>query len=118
MLDAAGVNSYVIYCLNPSASKVKRTAFLKSLAFSLLENHLKTRLSQRIPKELRIPICGIVGCKDPNNANLPARGRPGRCTFCSRNKDRKGQTLCVICSRSLCAEHRHGICIECKENTV
>ncbi|PSN32619.1 hypothetical protein C0J52_24157 [Blattella germanica] len=73
---------------------------------------------KKIPKELRTLICGIVGHKDPNNENLPARGRPEQCAFCPRNKDRKGQTLCVICSCSLCTEHRHGICIECKENTV
>lgn len=117
MLDAAGVNSFVIYCLNnPSASKMKRSAFLKSLAFCLFEDHMKMRLSKGIPKELRSLICGILGSEESIHVNKVTVGRPGRCAFCPRNKDRKGQTKCVFCSRSLCAEHRQGICGECKDD--
>ncbi|KAK9686314.1 Transposase IS4 [Popillia japonica] len=117
ILDAAGINLHVIYKLN-NETQLNRFDFLKQLSFHLVEDHLKVRVNiERIPRELRSCIQGIPAMdKNPVMANENVfNRRPGRCAFCPRNRDRKGQTVCALCTKSICAEHRFGLCKQCKE---
>lgn len=121
MLDAAGVNSFVIYKCNSSGNMntgniiPKRSKFLKELATALVEELLKERLcNDRLPREIRSNILQKLKVEDVDD-NKPKTERPlGRCDFCPRSKNRKARNICEHCHKHVCAEHRLSICIDCK----
>lgn len=117
MLDAGGINSYVISKCNSKNDKVqKRSDFLKSLAFSLVEEHLKGRMNNgRLPREMRSNIRKILNCEEQEDPIQEELVKPlGRCAFCPRQKNRKARNRCEHCHKGVCAEHRLSICIDCK----
>ncbi|XP_022911999.2 piggyBac transposable element-derived protein 4-like isoform X1 [Onthophagus taurus] len=115
MMDIAGINSYVIYKWNEDADKpVQRSAFLKQLSMSLVEEHLRGRMNNgRLPREIRSNIRQILKC-DEEEVLQRAEGPLGRCDYCPRAKNRKARNKCEHCKKSVCAEHRLSICVDCK----
>lgn len=114
MLDGAGVNTMVLYRLKHSHTKVSRSTFIKSLADSLVEDHMKERMSNlRLPKKLRQSIRDYLGYPDEQPVVNVQRGTR-RCDFCPRRRDRKGRHVCVHCAKNMCAEHQFSICEDCK----
>lgn len=117
MVDIAGVNTYVIYKCNVTGDKIpKRSAFLKELAFALVEDRLKERMhNSRLPREMKNTIRVILKCEDEAERPVEKPNLPlGRCDYCPRSKNRKARNRCEHCGKSVCAEHRLSICIDCK----
>lgn len=116
MLDTAGVNSYVIYKCNWKENKVqKRSDFLKNLSFSLVEEHLKSRVHNRyLPREMKNNIRAILKCNETEDTEELPVNPMSRCAICPRKTNRKARHRCEHCHKGVCGEHRSSICIDCK----
>ena len=83
MLDQSGVNSNIIYNLNPNFDSMVRKDFLRELGFDLIKPHLRTRL--QIPT-LRIVnremIRNILQLETEHN-NKPIRFEDQKRHFCT-----------------------------------
>lgn len=117
MLDAGGINSYVILKANFRRSKLKRNYFLRNLSLQLVQPYVKRRLDEvkNLPQSLKVIMLHVLGVDEENSAQV-TQARPtssSRCYLCTRAKDRKGREKCVKCSKNICAQHRLPICHQC-----
>lgn len=113
MLDAAGINSFVIFRFKRLDNSLSRSSFIKNLADALVKDHMKIRAeNERLPRKLKQSICDYlrIPCAAPPQ-NQPKSAR--RCDFCPRARDRKGRHICEHCGKNMCAEHQHSICEDC-----
>lgn len=115
ILDAAAINAYVIHKLNiPHVPKTNtyRAQFLKTLSLSLVTPHMMKRMvNPQVPKRLREEISHLLGKEireDPLTPSISAR--PGKCSFCGWKKNRRGNSRCVKCNKSVCGEHKTVTC--------
>ena len=112
-LDIAGINANIIYKFNNPENNDRRRVFVKHLAFSLMEEHLKKRaLLETLPKETRVFLVKYRNDKD--QVQLPEK--PGICYVCGSHKNNRTKTMCQKCYRNVCKKNSHIItnCVNCK----
>lgn len=114
MLDAAGINSFVLHQFQMLDQGDTRSNFLKKLADVLVVDYMKQRSeNKRLPRKLRQSIRDYLGYPDELPPQEP-QNSSRRCYFCPRSRDRKGRHICVHCKKNMCAEHQFSICEDCK----
>lgn len=120
ILDQAIVNARILMSVksiqNGTNKKITAMYCLEKIYLHLIKPHLEDRYkSSKLNKDLRTGIGTIL-------KKSPASERPAtdinfaikqRCAFCGRQKDKKTDKGCGICSRPVCPEHRIIICQEC-----
>lgn len=112
MMNISMVNAFVIHSSLPENCEQSRFDFTKSLAWQLIEPHLKRRLiNPHLPRELRQPISRILKCEIPKpSVDLAKRVR---CAMCPRSKDRKTKVCCISCSTPICSDCAKSVCKDC-----
>ncbi|XP_046474149.1 piggyBac transposable element-derived protein 4-like [Neodiprion pinetum] len=118
MLDQAAINAMVLYNFNGNNQLLARRQFLKTLGRALIEPHLRAKLrTVNLRRNLRLYIEEILDIEKPivRTKCTPTPGKRARCAFCPRSNDRKSRTVCAICNRILCEEHRTLYCPLCSE---
>lgn len=130
LLNAAGINAFVIWTIKNASRGNKqqsRLEFLHNLGLDLATPFMQSRLTRRnIQSDLRMKIESVL--KENNTLiqqqqqqqhqhQRPQLGGPkqGRCKLCKRSTDKKYAVKCSICSQFICGEHRNIICSACKE---
>lgn len=84
-LDITGINAYVIFKFNIIKNKDRRRVFLKILAKSLMEDHLKDgSLLVSLPKDISTFLLKY------KNRDVPVQDpvKPGICYICGKHKNK------------------------------
>lgn len=86
MLDQGGINAMILHNFNRNVTPLKRRDFLKNLSQSLIEPHIRSRLSLfNLRREIRFNIQLILGEKEQPLPQAPqADKKQGRCGLCPR----------------------------------
>lgn len=111
LLNVTGINSYVVYSMN-NDSTLRRRNFLRALSFQLVEEHIRRRATQSIPRVMQLRINEVFGLETPRPDPIPA-GQRGRCSYCDRRKNRPSRYSCIECKKFICLEHSLMICHQC-----
>ncbi|XP_055936820.1 piggyBac transposable element-derived protein 4-like [Argiope bruennichi] len=108
LLNITGINSRILLLSTktPPEKFRNRRHFLKDLAFSLLEPHMKSRQKQQ----------EFLDEPQAKKQKLSYR----RCYLCPREKDKKSKTTCLKCEKNICREHSviEAVCTICKQSNV
>ena len=113
LMNAAGINSYVIYTQNNSDAKVSRRKFLETLSYDLMKDHLSRRaVTENLPKLMRERLQQICQLETVKSSST-MKQLPGRCSYCSSTKNRKTRYNCKSCERYFCLEHAVMVCSNC-----
>lgn len=116
LLNIAAVNAFVIHYSVPNCQKTTRFQFLKSLARSLVEPHMKRRLqNQVLPRQLRSLIAKLLGETMPTQ-QVHVGDKRKRCGLCPRERDRKTKFQCRRCQVFYCLDCRADLCLECGQD--
>lgn len=113
LLNVGGINSQIIY--NGNTEKViERRDYLKTLALSLINEHLVIRSSiETLPFQLKESTKRIAGIND--ETALEEKRPEGLCAYCPRRKNRKTVKKCGKCKKSICTSHTKFMCVKCNE---
>lgn len=120
VVDMACCNAQVIYESQSDVPKLKRLDFLKSIAESLNESNLMTRLhSTRLPCQIRCSISSVLKKDIPEDVRhsetgdkLPREERK-YCYLCHYKKRTKTAYLCIKCLKPICLTCSKKICRRC-----
>lgn len=113
LLNISLVNAHVIFDAFQGNSSTTRYNFIKNLAQTLMEPHLKKRLANsRIPREIRQKIGNILNEPVPAAERIMLTSRK-RCLRCPRSKDRKTLKVCHECNTPICSECAKWLCENC-----
>lgn len=110
-LNIGGINSFIIYKAN-TEDLTKRRLFLKTLALSLMKEHLVRRSSvPNISFLDRATMRRIAGVQEEDIAEKKIR--QGFCGFCPRRKNSKTTKVCNVCEIPICPRHTVHTCPKC-----
>lgn len=118
MINAAGINSYVIHNaenVKAGKKKISRRTFLTTLAHELIKPWAEERLAFRgQQRNIQQTIISVFP-----DFNIPSRAAPDdntkrRCAICPIRKDRKTKYRCITCHRPVCVEHSRFLCADCE----
>ena len=118
MVNAAGINSYIIHnAENVTAGKKKiaRRTFLSTLAHELIKPWAEERMTFRTQqRNIQQTIKSVFP-----DFNIPSTAAPDdttkrRCAICPTRKDRKTKYRCITCHRPVCLEHSRFLCENCE----
>lgn len=121
LLNIAGINGITIHKANNPIEKITRAEYLKGLALELIKPQIADRLQKHtIRKSLKRKISNFLGLGGQETPGLPPVKRgsntPGRCSVCSRGRDRKTRVCCDRCQKFICKEHYVIICVRCVQD--
>lgn len=115
LMNMAGVNTQIIYASNNKIYNITRRLFLRELALSLTEDHLKRRsLEKNVPPSVRERRQEVAGTL-PVREEIPP-GTRKRCFFCA--KDSKTKYYCKKCQKFVCLTHLQAWCPTCSNTAV
>lgn len=114
LLNVTGINSFVIFSIN-NATEIRRRMFLRALSSQLVEEHVRRRATQPIPRAIQLRINEVFGAETTRAHPVPETpaGQRGRCFICDRRKNRPTRYSCVECHKFICLEHSLMICPQC-----
>ncbi|XP_022204262.2 piggyBac transposable element-derived protein 4-like [Nilaparvata lugens] len=114
---ASGVNSFVLYqSFKDSSKKTTRMEFIKDLAASLVQPHMRRRLNKgRLDKDLKFSIRRILGLRDElePGQHPDVLERKKTCSFCPPKKKRQTRFPCIKCGVPICLECTKKVCVRC-----
>lgn len=118
ILDQAAFNASIFYNFNLQNEKLNLREFLKVLAYALIEPYLRFRLEQpMIKRSLKTSIRQVLGVETDLFEVRKLADDPvpvtKRCLVCPRKIDRKTKITCSMCSRPICNDHKHHVCVDC-----
>lgn len=118
ILNVSGVNSRILYQFS-RGEEIPRYNFLKQLGISLYTPHMKQRIyNEKIPRKTRSLAADILGINitDARTPPVPTQtiSKRKRCSICPAKKDRKTNTICVICKLPICLQCALKVCPNCK----
>ncbi|KAK9700912.1 hypothetical protein QE152_g30955 [Popillia japonica] len=70
----SGINAFVLFSAN-NVSKIRRRLFLRALSFQLVENHIRRRAMQSIPRVMVLRIKEVLGLETPIPKPVPVGQR-------------------------------------------
>lgn len=122
ILDVSVVNSYILHqCFKENDEIKEKSVFAKSLASSLVRDHMKRRLQiPQLPRELRFVIARILQIpaeNTPQVGDLLLQKRKA-CFLCHRTSHRMTKYLCVQCRKPVCLQCSKPACNDCIKNAI
>lgn len=114
LVNISGINASRVFSFNNNRI-VRRTRFLESLAWDLIEPQIRSRLdSPSLPTELKARARKLLGIEEPLQPQpVPRDNKVGRCYMCSRARDRSTRKCCELCGHKVCPEHSAVVCRGC-----
>ena len=118
MINAAGINSYVIHNaeqVKAGKKEIDRRSFLSTLAHELIKPWAEERLEFRGQQQnIQQTIISVFP-----DFNIPSRAAPDdntkrRCAICPARRDRKTKYRCITCHKRVCVEHSRFLCTGCE----
>ncbi|KAK4329297.1 hypothetical protein Pmani_000331 [Petrolisthes manimaculis] len=124
MLNAANVNSYIIYKENlervGNRQIISRKKFMLQVGKALITPWATSRLLLPLPRSLQFLITTVGNIPSPGSA----AGSPGtsfsdsrsalvRCCECPVKSDRKTRHRCNKCVKPMCPRHMYPVCGDC-----
>lgn len=117
VLNISTVNAFVLYQSYKDVQSIKRLNFLKALARSLVEPHMRARLAgSTLQNELRFTISRVLGIKvneDMERTEEDVLERRGTCYLCDWRLKRRTKYLCCVCKKPICLQCSKKICKKC-----
>lgn len=115
-LNVAGINSLVLYGANNPDTSLVRRSFLRKLAMSLVEPHLRLRIQvQSIPSRIKDRIRELYSIAPSEEEERKVQH--GRCHYCDAKRNRKTRYCCKKCKKFMCLEHVTIVCDACYETS-
>lgn len=123
LLNIASINSCILYLCYKDSQMVTRFQFIKDLAKTLIEPHLRKRLQvPNLRRDTREAILKILGdnVDEQRHVDVPNDKMEKRktCGKCPSARERKTQYKCIVCSTPICLECSKKVCIHCSKNCV
>lgn len=123
ILDQAGVNAHILFCLNESNSLMTRHEFQLDLAMALVKPLMLKRLTA---PTLQLSVRHMIEsfstyeerpeeqdiCDEIQDNKLD---KPKRCLLCKSSCDKKTSSFCVRCCKPMCRAHTAKVCVACVE---
>lgn len=117
ILNAAGINSYVVYCHNKMKANTKplsRCNYIIDLAHLLAKSWMEKRLKiPNLRKDIRQYIRNILKIPDNPERTAPQEKKRKVCYYCPSRIRRMTTTYCNKCGNAICGEHRGNYCTVC-----
>lgn len=119
LINMALHNAYVIYVHNhyknnKEIKALSRFDFCMQLADELSSSWMHLRLSQQIPRSLKLT---ISKCLKIDSEIVPEKntifGQRRICFQCPYKKRRMTKSICSSCRNSICGEHQIKVCTQC-----
>ncbi|KYQ50756.1 hypothetical protein ALC60_10152 [Trachymyrmex zeteki] len=125
MLDQAGINSCTLHNLKAENPKLNRSKFLKELAKSLVEPHLRRRFESQTVRtsikkiimkvlDMDMPVAPTLNVILSKSESVDIRNIRARYALCDNDASGRTHMKCPNCLRRMCDEHRAPVCIECE----
>lgn len=123
ILSIASVNSFILYMCYTGSEIMTRFQFIKQLSQSLVEPHLRRRLTiPQLRRDVKQEIKRILG---ENQQEMQVEAVPSdkmekrkTCGKCPSAKERKTQYKCILCSTPVCLECTRKVCLNCAKEIV
>ena len=119
ILDISTVNAYVLFRSYRDSDNIDRLNFMKIIAFSLIEPHMRGRLSHALPQELKLNMRRILRLPEEietrNAAEEEVFENRKTCTLCPPKLKRKTKYPCYKCQRAICLQCSKKVCRICAE---
>lgn len=128
LIDIAALNAYILWVERfpewRANDRSRRKEFIRQLSIELakpnvdlrsnnpkhhknLQNSINIFNKSCYPEESTPPASSLINNPELNQSSVSGpSGKPKRCAFCNRTKDRKTKTSCSQCNKAICALHR------------
>ena len=117
--DISTVNVFVLFRSYRDSDDITRLD-MKSVSMSLIETHMKGRLSHTLPQELKLNIRRIMKLagetKPTDTVEEEEFEKRKTCALCPPKQKRNTKYPCYKCQRPICLQCSKKVCGMCVEN--